>query len=140
MREDYLKGDGESLDGKEKEVEKALRPLSFSDFTGQQKVVDNIKVFVQAAKQRNESLDHVLLHGPPGLGKTTLSFIISNELGSNIKITSGPVLDKPGDLAGLLTNLETNDVLFIDEIHRLNPIGLWPWGSSRGLRGACISR
>lgn len=122
MREDYLKGDGESLDAGEKEVEKALRPLSFSDFTGQQKVVDNIKVFVQAAKQRGESLDHVLLHGPPGLGKTTLSFIISNELGSNIKITSGPVLDKPGDLAGLLTNLETNDVLFIDEIHRLNPI------------------
>ncbi len=122
MREDYLKGDGESLNAGEKDVEKALRPLSFSDFTGQQKVVDNIKIFVQAAKQRNESLDHVLLHGPPGLGKTTLSFIISNELGSNIKITSGPVLDKPGDLAGLLTNLETNDVLFIDEIHRLNPI------------------
>lgn len=122
MREDYLKGDPEGLSAKEREIEKALRPLSFSDFTGQQKVVDNIKVFVQAAKQREESLDHVLLHGPPGLGKTTLSFIIAHELGSNIKITSGPVLDKPGDLAGLLTNLETNDVLFIDEIHRLNPI------------------
>jgi holliday junction DNA helicase RuvB len=122
MREDYLTGDGEKLNDTEKEFEKALRPLSFLDFTGQQKVVDNIKVFVQAARQRNESLDHVLLHGPPGLGKTTLSYIIANELETNIKISSGPVLDKPGDLAGLLTNLETNDVLFIDEIHRLNPI------------------
>jgi holliday junction DNA helicase RuvB len=121
MREDYLQGDGE-LNATEKEFEKALRPLSFEDFTGQQKVIDNIKVFVQAAKQRSEPLDHVLLHGPPGLGKTTLSYIIANELNSNIKITSGPVLDKPSDLAGLLTNLETHDVLFIDEIHRLNPI------------------
>ncbi len=122
MREDYLKGDGENLNATEKEIEKALRPLSFDDFTGQQKVVDNIKVFVAAAKQRNEPLDHVLLHGPPGLGKTTLSHIIANELQTGIKITSGPVLDKPSDLAGLLTNLEAHDVLFIDEIHRLNPI------------------
>src|SRR5258708_32610281 len=122
MREDYLKAGDEGQGAEEKEVEKALRPLTFTDFTGQQKVVDNIKVFVQAAKQRSESLDHVLLHGPPGLGKTTLSFIIANELRSNIKVSSGPVLDKPGDLAGLLTNLETKDVLFIDEIHRLNPI------------------
>jgi len=122
MREDYLKGEQEGLDPVEKEIEKALRPLSFHDFTGQHKVVENIKIFVQAARQRGESLDHVLLHGPPGLGKTTLSFIIANELESSIKITSGPVLDKPSDLAGLLTNLETNDVLFIDEIHRLNPI------------------
>ncbi|MEO7989347.1 MAG: Holliday junction branch migration DNA helicase RuvB [Chryseolinea sp.] len=122
MREDYLKGDGEELSAPEKEVEKALRPLSFQDFTGQLKIVDNIKVYVSAAKQRGESLDHVLLHGPPGLGKTTLSHIIANELQSSIKITSGPVLDKPSDLAGLLTNLETGDVLFIDEIHRLNPI------------------
>jgi Holliday junction DNA helicase RuvB len=122
MREDYLKQDSEGLSAAEKEIEKALRPLSFDDFTGQHKVVANIKVFVMAAKQRGEPLDHVLLHGPPGLGKTTLSNIIANELNSNIKITSGPVLDKPSDLAGLLTNLEAHDVLFIDEIHRLNPI------------------
>ncbi len=117
-----MQGSSENQSAAEKEFEKALRPLSFSDFTGQQKVVDNIKVFVQAAKQRSEPLDHVLLHGPPGLGKTTLSYIIANELETNIKITSGPVLDKPSDLAGLLTNLEAHDVLFIDEIHRLNPI------------------
>ncbi len=122
MREDYLKGENEDQGAAEKEIEKALRPLSFQDFSGQDKIVDNIKIFVQAARQRGESLDHVLLHGPPGLGKTTLSHIIANELQSSIKITSGPVLDKPSDLAGLLTNLETHDVLFIDEIHRLNPI------------------
>lgn len=122
MREDYLKGDGHHLDPVEKEIEKALRPLSFDDFTGQQKVLDNLKIFVLAAKQRGEPLDHVLLHGPPGLGKTTLSHIIANELQSSLKVTSGPVLDKPSDLAGLLTNLESHDVLFIDEIHRLNPI------------------
>jgi Holliday junction DNA helicase RuvB len=122
MREDFLTGDEEHLNPEEKEFEKALRPLSFSDFTGQQKTVDNIQVFVMAAKKRSEPLDHVLLHGPPGLGKTTLSHIIANELDSNLKITSGPVLDKPGDLAGLLTNLEEGDVLFIDEIHRLNAV------------------
>lgn len=122
MREDYLQADGEDMASSEKEIEKALRPLSFSDFTGQQKVVDNLKIFVEAAKQRTEPLDHVLLHGPPGLGKTTLSFIIANELESSIKVTSGPVLDKASELAGLLTNLEPHDVLFIDEIHRLNPV------------------
>lgn len=106
----------------EKDYENALRPLSFGDFNGQNKVVDNLKVFVEAAKYRGEPLDHTLLHGPPGLGKTTLSNIIANELGVGFKTTSGPVLDKPGDLAGLLTSLEPHDVLFIDEIHRLSPI------------------
>ena len=122
MREDYLNPDSDDLSKDEKEVEKALRPLSFDDFTGQEKILDNLKIFVRAAQKRNEPLDHVLLHGPPGLGKTTLSHIIANELGSDLKLTSGPVLDKPSDLAGLLTNLDENDVLFIDEIHRLNPI------------------
>ncbi|WP_448519790.1 Holliday junction branch migration DNA helicase RuvB [Rhodoflexus sp.] len=121
MRKDYLSG--EPADNpEEKEIERALRPLSFDDFAGQDKIVQNLKIFVEAAKMRGEALDHVLLHGPPGLGKTTLSNIIANELRSSIKITSGPVLDKPSDLAGLLTNLEPRDVLFIDEIHRLNPV------------------
>ena len=106
----------------EKEFENALRPLKFGDFSGQQKIVENLQVFVEAAKYRGEPLDHTLLHGPPGLGKTTLSNIIANELGVGFKITSGPVLDKPGDLAGILTSLERNDVLFIDEIHRLSPV------------------
>lgn len=107
---------------KEKDYENALRPLQFEDFSGQQKVVDNLRIFVEAAKYRGEPLDHTLLHGPPGLGKTTLSNIIANELGVGFKLTSGPVLDKPGDLAGILTSLEPNDVLFIDEIHRLKPV------------------
>jgi holliday junction DNA helicase RuvB len=106
----------------DKEFEKQLRPLSFSDFKGQKQVMENLVVFVTAAKQRGEALDHVLLHGPPGLGKTTLAAIIANELNVNLRVTSGPVLDKPGDLAGLLTNLQEGDVLFIDEIHRLSPV------------------
>ena len=108
--------------GKERDFENALRPLQFEDFSGQDKVVDNLRIFVKAARLRAEALDHVLLHGPPGLGKTTLSNIIANELGVGFKVTSGPVLDKPGDLAGVLTSLEPNDVLFIDEIHRLSPV------------------
>jgi Holliday junction DNA helicase RuvB len=113
---------GENQNPTDKELERALRPAIFDDFSGQESVVDNLRVFVAAAKQRQEALDHVLLHGPPGLGKTTLAHIITNDLGVNIRITSGPVLDKPGDLAGLLTNLEPCDVLFIDEIHRLSPV------------------
>jgi Holliday junction DNA helicase RuvB len=122
MREAFLTGGSDHMDPSEKEIDKALRPLSFSDFTGQDKIVENLKIFVAAARRRGEALDHVLLHGPPGLGKTTLSHIIAAELEAGIKMTSGPVLDKPSDLAGLLTNLEPNDVLFIDEIHRLNPV------------------
>ncbi len=110
------------LSSADKEMERAIRPTVFKDFQGQQQVLDNIIVFVRAAKARGEALDHVLLHGPPGLGKTTLSHIIGNEMGVNVRTTSGPVIDKPGDLAGLLTNLEPNDVLFIDEIHRLSPV------------------
>lgn len=106
----------------DKEFERALRPLEFDDFNGQDKIIENLRIFVQAAKMRGEALDHTLLYGPPGLGKTTLSNIVANELGVGFKVTSGPVLDKPGDLAGVLTSLEENDVLFIDEIHRLNPV------------------
>ena len=113
---------GNHLSSEDQEIDKALRPLSFDDFAGQETILENLKIFVEAAKQRNEALDHTLFHGPPGLGKTTLAHILANELQVGIKLTSGPVLDKPGDLAGLLTNLESRDILFIDEIHRLSPI------------------
>ena len=121
MREDYLSSENNSS-SKDKEFENILRPKSFGDFLGQEQIISNVKVFVKAARQRSEPLDHVILHGPPGLGKTTLSHIISNELSTNLKVTSGPVLEKAADLAGLLTNLEEGDVLFIDEIHRLNKV------------------
>ncbi|MDH3381782.1 MAG: Holliday junction branch migration DNA helicase RuvB [Flavobacteriaceae bacterium] len=119
---EHLNPDKNNFTNEDVEVEKRLRPLSFDDFTGQENVLENLKIFVEAANQRGEALDHTLFHGPPGLGKTTLANILANELNVGIKITSGPVLDKPGDLAGLLTNLEARDVLFIDEIHRLSPI------------------
>lgn len=119
---EYLDASNKDLNPEEFDLEKKLRPLSFDDFAGQDQILENLKIFVEAANQREEALDHTLFHGPPGLGKTTLAHIIANELKANIKVTSGPVLDKPGDLAGLLTNLGERDVLFIDEIHRLSPV------------------
>ncbi len=118
----HLDATNKDFNSEEFDVEKKLRPLSFDDFTGQEQVLENLKIFVEAANLRDEALDHTLFHGPPGLGKTTLAHILANELNTNIKVTSGPVLDKPGDLAGLLTNLGERDVLFIDEIHRLSPV------------------
>jgi len=122
MINENLDASGENFSPEEFDIERALRPLSFEDFAGQEQVLENLQIFVQAANLRGEALDHTLFHGPPGLGKTTLAHILANELNVGIKITSGPVLDKPGDLAGLLTNLEERDILFIDEIHRLSPI------------------
>jgi Holliday junction DNA helicase RuvB len=122
MQEHFDIRDNQNFQDTDRDFENALRPITFGSFSGQDKIVENLKIFVSAARMRGESLDHVLLHGPPGLGKTTLSSIIANELGVGFKVTSGPVLDKPGDLAGILTSLERNDVLFIDEIHRLSPI------------------